>query len=215
MDHEPTDPLSDPALEREIESLLAVDPSPEFVARVRTRIAGEPMGRRWRVFPRAWSFEPLFAVGMLGVVLSIVIPSWLRPEPPARVEQPAAATSPAQPQRVVTEPVRPEPDVPSIVGRVRLPAFAEGSGEARQSALRARRRPDALPASDISPFAEVLVSADEVRAYEFVVGIIRRQRLPAAPVEESVDGALPPVTIEPLTIEPLPQIARLETGERP
>ena len=36
------DPMNDAALEREIERALAVDPSPEFLERVRTRIAEEP-----------------------------------------------------------------------------------------------------------------------------------------------------------------------------
>jgi hypothetical protein len=204
MNHGPNDARNDTTLAREIESMLAVDPSPEFVARVRTRVASEPIGQRWRLFPRVWSFEPLFAVGILAVVLLILIPPRQRPEPPALVEQPAAATLPAPPQRVATEPVQPEPDAPSNVTlrSVRLRADAP-------------RQADQRAASDPAPFAEVLISGDEVRAYEFVVGIIRQQRLPAPPVEEHVDGVLPLVKIEPLTIEPLPQIARLETGERP
>ena len=36
------DPVKDAALEREIERALAVDPSPEFLVRVRARIADEP-----------------------------------------------------------------------------------------------------------------------------------------------------------------------------
>ncbi len=35
------DPMTDP-LDREIARALAVDPSPQFVARVRTRIAEQP-----------------------------------------------------------------------------------------------------------------------------------------------------------------------------
>ena len=34
--------MTDTAIDREIQAALAVDPSPQFVARVRTRIAAEP-----------------------------------------------------------------------------------------------------------------------------------------------------------------------------
>jgi hypothetical protein len=34
--------MNDASFDREIESLLAVEPSPEFVARVRARVAEEP-----------------------------------------------------------------------------------------------------------------------------------------------------------------------------
>ena len=37
------EPLNDLDVDRELQSLLAADPSPEFVARIRTRIASEPM----------------------------------------------------------------------------------------------------------------------------------------------------------------------------
>ena len=40
--------VGDAALDREIESLLGAEASPEFVARVRTRVAEEPEPYRWR-----------------------------------------------------------------------------------------------------------------------------------------------------------------------
>ena len=42
MDGHRHDAVTDASLDREIESLLAVEPSPEFLARVRTRVAQEP-----------------------------------------------------------------------------------------------------------------------------------------------------------------------------
>ena len=41
------DALNDAALDREIDRALSVDPSAEFVARVRTRIANEPARAPW------------------------------------------------------------------------------------------------------------------------------------------------------------------------
>ena len=40
-------PLSDSQLDRELDAALGIEPSPEFVARVRTRIASEPEPSRW------------------------------------------------------------------------------------------------------------------------------------------------------------------------
>jgi hypothetical protein len=41
--------LTDEALDREIDLAVRVDPSPEFVARVRTRVADEQAPSRWRL----------------------------------------------------------------------------------------------------------------------------------------------------------------------
>jgi hypothetical protein len=106
MDADRHDALTDSAcgvIDGEIRATLAVDPSPEFVARVRTRIASEP--------PRAtsslsWKFV---AAGALAATIAIVVVS--RPEgkptpvtqarraehiqlaPPAAIEQPGHAAA--------------------------------------------------------------------------------------------------------------------------
>jgi hypothetical protein len=55
------------ALDRELTAALAVDPSPEFVARVRARIAREPAPSSWRM-PRM-----TLAAGALAVVVVAVV----------------------------------------------------------------------------------------------------------------------------------------------
>ena len=68
------DPMNDAALEREIERALAVNPSPEFVARVRTRIAEEPS-------PASRGFGWLFAgVATSAVAAGVVALVMLRPD---------------------------------------------------------------------------------------------------------------------------------------
>src|SRR5262245_46902289 len=68
------DPVKDAALEREIERALAVDPSPEFLARVRARIADEPA-------PAARGFGWLFAgVAATAVAVAVVAVVMLRPD---------------------------------------------------------------------------------------------------------------------------------------
>jgi hypothetical protein len=51
--HEQNDALTDSSLDREIASLVAAEPSPEFLARVRTRVTKEPEPGRWRA---SWMF---------------------------------------------------------------------------------------------------------------------------------------------------------------
>jgi hypothetical protein len=57
--------LTDAAVDHELQALFAVDPSPEFVARVQARVSGEPLrgdggGRRSRWQPAAsrWPSSP-------------------------------------------------------------------------------------------------------------------------------------------------------------
>jgi len=70
--------MNDASFDREIESLLAVEPSPEFVARVRARVAEEPEPRRW------WTSWTLAVAGAVAVVILAVI-AWPSREPAASV----------------------------------------------------------------------------------------------------------------------------------
>jgi len=128
MDADRRDAVTDSAcgvIDGEIRATLAVDPSPEFVARVRTRIASEP--------PRAtsslsWKFV---AAGALAATIAIVVVS--RPEgkptpvtqarraediqlaPSVAIEQPghAPAAFPvvSGPGRMRAAAIRPEPEI--------------------------------------------------------------------------------------------------------
>ncbi len=64
----PDDALNDAALERELDRALAVDPSPEFVPRVRTHIANGPARAPWRT---SWMFA--LGAGAAIVVVAIVV----------------------------------------------------------------------------------------------------------------------------------------------
>jgi hypothetical protein len=74
--------LSDSQLDREIEAAVGIEPSPEFLARVRTRIAAEPALVVESGFSRIrrLSFQPLAGVAVVAVLLAIVIPQLLREE---------------------------------------------------------------------------------------------------------------------------------------
>jgi hypothetical protein len=182
MDHEPADPLSERVIERDIESLLSVDPSPEFLARVRTRIANEPEPSRWRL---AWVVVPV--TGMCIVLLATGMVMWLRPQPPAPVQA-----------------VRPSSVPPTIVERE--PSI-EPPRRVAPVAAPTQRQP-----SDVARSPEVVISENERRAFEQLLLAIEQDRLPLLvrtgdDAEESLAPA--PLEIEPLTIEPL-EVTRLE-----
>jgi hypothetical protein len=88
--------------DQEIRDALRVDPSPEFLARVRTRIAGEPAPSAWR-----WSWTVAAVGALAALVLIAVVLSRPRHENPsapdvARAFTPAEA--PAGPTLQQTEP---------------------------------------------------------------------------------------------------------------
>ena len=182
MDHRP-DPLNDSALEREIESLLAVEPSPDFLARVRTHIANEPEPSRWRL---AWVVVP--AMGACIVVFATVMVMWSRPEPVAPVQA-----------------VTPRPVLPAIVER-------EPAVEVPRVVARAAARGRHQPAAAVDAFPEVVISEDEQRAFASLLVAVQQERLPVlVRAEGEIEEPLRPsaLEIEQLTIEPL-QVTRLE-----
>jgi hypothetical protein len=176
-------------LEGEIESLLAVEPSPEFLARVRTRVAQEPEPGRWRL---SWMVAAATTVAAVVVALIAwpspdVTPSSHPPLEPARL---AKATEPAAPAASSAAPIR----------------TRQGARAAVPAAVPVRAIDIDLP--------EVMPGENEVNAYTALVVSIRQRRFdvvvptapdPSAPIEVK---ELPPV--EPLEIEPIVRLATLE-----
>ena len=186
------DGLNDPSLDREIESLLATEPSPEFVARVRARVASEPEPGGWR------SSFILATAGAVAVVIVAVI-AWSSGEPvpssETRVQSPQAAeaieTATSRGPLAPLQPVQRQPAMARAVAVVASPDRA----------------------IDIH-LPDVVLGENEVKAYTALVSIVRRSRFdvavpaapdPSAPLEVK---ELPPV--EPLEIEPLVKLATLE-----
>ena len=193
--------MTDSDLDRELESALGVEPSPEFLARVRTRIACEPEASPWRLAfvvsgvsrtRRNWVVDPLWAVAMAGIVLAVVIPGWMRKEIPTRPGSAVVASRDAD-RELLPDIQKP---VPSALG-VR-PVRTVRRPEATETPLR---------------LSAVLFSQDERRALQRLVMAVEEGLVPPLPEtvhanDQSGDVRLP--RIEPLLIEPLPQLARLE-----
>ena len=191
----PQHPLTDSQLDRELESALGVEPSPEFLARVRTRVAAEPRTELWRLAIRRWTFEPLAGVAVIGIVLAVVVPRLMRNE--ERSIQPAAAR-PAD----VTVAKRTE-EIP----RVNLD----------RNAVRVVRQSVPTVVANEVPLrlSQPLFSADEGRALLQLVAAVEEGRLPPVVAETASAATAQPdartaLNIEPLVIDPLPLLARVQ-----
>lgn len=187
----PPQPLSDSELDRELESVLRIEPSPEFQARVRARLASEPEGRRWRL----GVVEPLWGIAVAGIVLALVVPEWTRDETPA---------PPVVARNTVVEPVPTNDEAASSSSRP-VPSTAVAQSVARR----------VMPAETPLRLSPVLFSDDERKALLTLVQAVEEGRVPPLPAAtqaaEQSDG-LRELRIEPLVIEPLPRLARLELG---
>ena len=180
-------PLSDPQLDREVAAAVGIEPSAEFLARVRTRIAAEPESPAWRL-----SFGPLWGVAIVGIVLGVVISRWNREAIPMNAGDIAAASRDADLE------LRPHIQTP-----------APQMVDARPTRVERLTTPTEIPLR-LSP---VLFSAEERRALQRLVMAVEEGLVPPLPERTQVrdqTGEVPQLRIEPLVIEPLPQLARLE-----
>jgi hypothetical protein len=183
----------DLAIEREIEAALAVDPSPEFVARVRARIVNEPAPASW--WQLRWPIVAT-AAAAAAVVMAVAL-SW-QPAVPEGIAARGGADV------VLTTPTV-EPATPQV-------------GEQRIArAPRPRRaNPIESPSSGVRE-PEVLVSHDEQRGLELLLTAVREGRLTRtlaaqlAAGDSTVEADIP---ISDIVIEPLPQIAALGGEEQ-
>ena len=164
--------------ERDLREALTVDPSPQFAARVRARIADEPARVERRFGLRTWM--PIAAGAFAALALAVAL--W-----PSRA--PIAAPSPQKlPGR-------------SVVAAAMLPAATPSAVRRAEPAV---RPVGALtPGAPGSGEPEVLISPSESRAILNLIAGIRTGRidpssLPAAP-PPIVDLDIQPIVIAPLT----------------
>ena len=187
--------LSDSQLDGEIASAVGIEPSPDFLARVRTRIAVEPQPSVRRLADvvsafRRTSVEPLWGVALVGIVLAIVVPQFMREETNRRED---ALMTPAVPD---------VPRAPMATPPAESRSIGDRSGEVR----RQRPQPAAVATEDDgrslqrSRFDDlVLIAPGDQEAFDRLLAVVNDQTIELiAPVLEStragvdlIDAAVP------------------------
>lgn len=182
MDGHKHEGLSDEALQREIDAVLGVDPSPEFLPRVRARIASERMRDGWM-----WSWR--LAAAAASVAALTFVGLWI-------VRAPATESLEATVATMTPEtPIAPAPHVSAPAQQPRVVAV-------RTSRNVSPRQRTAVTTP------EVVVSNDEAVALrQLVVAIANRQvkavDIPELGVESVPLPALEEIVLEPIKLSPL------------
>jgi hypothetical protein len=164
-------------LDDEIQDLLSVEPSPEFLARVRTSIAAASIA----------SPIPRFLAGLGGITAVAVLVVAIAVSWPGKPEQPTVAAPPAPPAAVSSE----------------MPASAvQTNSPVATSVERARTRTATTLASRTSDFPEVMLSPDDVRSLQEVLVSAGARRFEVSPegVQALMDTSIPEIVIAPVNV---------------
>lgn len=191
MDDRQPDALTDTAIDREIRTVLDVEPSPEFLARVRTRIAHQPVASRV-----GWSWVFAGAVAVV-VVLAVMVSVSRRQEVTADLKVGTTEISPAATTRTTG----------AKIGITESPAADLKVGTTDTVTVAAAVVPTFRSArAEESPVPEVLISPHDARAFQGYVTSLRNRRFELAFDETPFIAETPiatALTIPPITIEPL------------
>jgi hypothetical protein len=194
------DPLNDGELEREIERSLAVDPSPEFLARVRTRLAEEPRPAAGRF---GWMFVGIATTAVAAaVVLAVFVVS------PAR--------RPASAPLLISRPLA-SPLVAPTIARAGLDRSLDTHDEPRTT--NDERRTTNLErrtSNDERRTVLALFDTHETLALQRLIANVRDARVDLTPLLKEGPMSLPAnddLMIPPIVIEPLAPSG--VEGERP
>ena len=182
-----TDPLNDAALEQQVEALLSVEPSPDFVARARARVAEESMSGGWR-----WQWPIAAAVTATAIVVAFAM------RPPT--ETASSLIAPVR-EASVTRQAPPAPPV-----AVRAPEDSARVPPRRDADRGARQR----VATPVARLPEVVIPENEKRGFELFLEELRDEKN-AAVIAEAASGRTTPgppwLDIQPMTIEPLHEVS--------
>jgi hypothetical protein len=195
--HTHIEPLTEVSLQNEIESMLAVEPSPEFVARVRVRVAQEPEPRGRR--PWLWAVPGVAALVMAAIIVwpsRELAPAGPGPDPP-----PSQRSRPVETFTAPAAAVSPPRRGPLATAR----------------AAAATAPPERAIEIDLP---EVVIAENEAKTFAALVASVRRSRfavaVPAGPDPDRRLEITELPAVEPLEIEPIVKLAALQAeGERP
>jgi hypothetical protein len=209
MIDEHLDPI-DEHLDRGLAAALNVDHSPEFLARVRERVARDER-------PRAWTLRwPLgAAAAVVAALLLVLVTSSTRERPGNRALGAPTATRAARGGAAI--PAVSETAAPRTAtvddSRRALPTEYPRTTPGDVERVRATAAERAPAAASERHEPAVLVSDNEVRAFEKLLALSRRPDvdLTLPDVAPAIDE-LALIAIVPIEIPPQPPIERLEGG---
>jgi len=171
-------------LEREIESLVAVEPSPEFLARLRARVADDTPRGSWA----GWRL-PVAAVG-LAVAVGITVAMWPSNESVSPTNERGQSS---MVERVLPQPRTVEPERVASAAVVE-PPHTRRTGPAPSSTVAADRLVPVVNEEDAKGFDALLATLRDRR-----VRLVFDDDSPvSAPSISAL--AIPPITIEALPI---------------
>jgi hypothetical protein len=196
------DTLTDEALAHEIESALSVDPSPQFVAKVREHVAREPLGASSAASWRLWLGAAAVMAGVLALFVSI------EREPRDDAGQPAVVSeaSPIPDNAETSSPLeRTDPGVSPNVSAAPVQRATRARGGRRVEPIEPRERATA------SVLREVLIPEDERRGFELFLEELREGKdNDVAAIAQAASGRTTPgppwLEVAPVTIDPLPAV---------
>jgi hypothetical protein len=186
--------LSDEVLDRQLRAALDVAPAPEFMARVRTSLAGEVPAAHWL----RWSWVAATAAATVAAAVLVTTGLLSTPETPA----------PSRPERFVSA-----TSAAPVAARRSDDTPAERQHRHDARGADRVRVPAAVVVQPARKFPDVLLSADEQRAIRMLVRLGQVSDSPDALREQAVAASsepLPVLDIRAIEIEPLPQLALLE-----
>ena len=204
-DRRPDNAMTDAGLERDIERALAVEPSPEFLARVRAELAAQPESMPWRI---AWTW--LAAGSVVAAITAAIVLS--RPAAP----QPRNVLEPAP--RATTTAAKTAPAKPAATPQISLPP----TPDSHVRDVPRRRFPSLTSVAERTPREEpeVLIAKDEAAALKRLMrglnqGVVEPSAAgdgpngvqpiqPPIPIVVAPMAAVSPITIAPLGI-PAPE----------
>jgi hypothetical protein len=196
-DSRTTRALTDAELDRAIGDALAVDPSPAFLARVRTEVANEPEPKAWRM-PLAACFAGGAAVAAAAIVLALAGRTPARVPGPA-IELPLAAR--AIGTDIVSLPQGARPD------EIFAPSTSHSAkASVHRSDAVARQTPSALA---FAPQTPPLIDARESQALRALILGVRSGGVDLSPmlgpsaIELREPEPIADIEIQPIAIDPI------------
>jgi hypothetical protein len=189
-------------LDEELQRALAIDPSPEFLARVRTRIAAERE-------PRTWGFRWLALPGGVAALAALLIAAWITRGGTGTQNPIASAPAPAPDTRAaVSQPVpsieasrAPEPTVPA-------PAASSGAGARAGGSL-----PSTARVALVNREPEVLFDPREQEGFRRLIAALNSGRVDRSTLKaDGADATAPLDPIAELSVPPLPAVEPINTG---